>query len=199
MSAAASASATLEPTEITVARGDGIGPEIMDATLRILEASKAQLVTHEIEIGEKVYKAGYTSGIKPEAWDLLRSTKVFLKAPITTPTGGGYKSLNVSVRKTLGLFANVRPVQSMHPFVQCDRHPIDMGESDAAISRESALGAKYISTIAVLVVFLALLRVLPRSHICSYTVARLLVPRCTTRIRFILCTYPRSDHVRNMQ
>lgn len=100
----------------------------MDATLRILEASKAQLVTHEIEIGEKVYQAGFTSGIKPEAWDLLRSTKVFLKAPITTPTGGGYKSLNVSVRKTLGLFANVRPVKSMHPFVHCDRHPIDMGE-----------------------------------------------------------------------
>ena len=107
---------------ITVAYGDGIGPEIMDATLHILKEGGARLDFEKIDIGEKVYLAGNTSGIDPSAWDSLRNTKVFLKAPITTPQGGGYKSLNVTVRKTLGLYANVRPCVSYHPFVET-KHP----------------------------------------------------------------------------
>src|SRR5688572_17771199 len=105
------------PTRITIARGDGIGPEIMDATLRILEAAGANLEYEEIEIGEKLYRKGISSGIEESSWDSLRSTKVFLKAPITTPQGGGVKSLNVTVRKSLGLFANVRPCVAYAPFV----------------------------------------------------------------------------------
>ena len=105
------------PTPITIARGDGIGPEIMDATLRILEAAGAQLQYEEIEIGEKLYKKGISSGIEERSWESLLKTKVFLKAPITTPQGGGVKSLNVTVRKTLGLFANVRPCIAYAPFV----------------------------------------------------------------------------------
>jgi len=104
-------------TPITVAHGDGIGPEIMAATLHILEASGAALEIETIEIGEKVYLRGNTAGIDPSAWDSLRRTKVFLKAPITTPQGGGFKSLNVTARKTLGLYANVRPCVSYHPFI----------------------------------------------------------------------------------
>jgi isocitrate dehydrogenase len=111
------------PTPITVARGDGIGPEIMAATLRILQASGAQLAIEEIDIGEKVYLAGNTSGIDPSAWESLRRTRVFLKAPITTPQGGGFKSLNVTTRKTLGLYANVRPCVSYHPYV-ATKHPV---------------------------------------------------------------------------
>jgi isocitrate dehydrogenase len=107
---------------ITVARGDGIGPEIMEATLRVLEAAGARLAIEEIEIGEATYLAGHSAGITPEAWESLRRTRVFLKAPITTPQGGGYKSLNVTVRKTLGLFANVRPCVAYAPFVPT-RHP----------------------------------------------------------------------------
>src|SRR6186713_58052 len=107
---------------ITVANGDGIGPEIMAATLRILEASGAPLDIETIDIGEKVYLAGNSSGIEPSAWESLRRTKVFLKAPITTPQGGGFKSLNVTARKRLGLYANVRPCVSYHPFVDT-RHP----------------------------------------------------------------------------
>jgi isocitrate dehydrogenase len=103
---------------ITVAHGDGIGPEIMAATLHILKEAGARLDIETIEIGEKVYLSGNAAGIAPESWDSLRRTKVFLKAPITTPQGGGYKSLNVAVRKTLGLYANVRPCVSYHPFVQ---------------------------------------------------------------------------------
>ncbi|MCH9631630.1 MAG: Isocitrate dehydrogenase [NADP] [Chlamydiia bacterium] len=107
---------------IAVARGDGIGPEIMQATLDILEASGAQLETHEVEIGEKCYLKGCLSGIEPETWETIRNTKAFLKAPITTPQGGGFKSLNVTVRTTLGLYANVRPAVSYAPFVET-KHP----------------------------------------------------------------------------
>jgi isocitrate dehydrogenase len=117
---------------ITVAHGDGIGPEIMEATLQILKEGGAKLAIERIDIGEKVYLAGNTSGIEPSAWDSLRNTKVFLKAPITTPQGGGYKSLNVTVRKTLGLYANVRPCVSYHPFIET-KHP----GMDVVIVREN--------------------------------------------------------------
>jgi len=109
-------------TPITVAYGDGIGPSIMQATLDILEAAGAQIASEVIEIGEKVYLSGQTNGIEPSSWESLRRTKVFLKAPITTPQGGGYKSLNVSMRKALGLYANVRPCIAYAPFVDT-KHP----------------------------------------------------------------------------
>lgn len=117
---------------ITISRGDGIGPEIMDATLEILKAAGAQLEYDEIEVGEKVYLSGNTSGIATESWEKIRDNKIFLKAPITTPSGGGYKSLNVSTRKTLGLYANVRPCMSLHPFVKT-KHPV----MDIVIIREN--------------------------------------------------------------
>jgi isocitrate dehydrogenase len=109
-------------TPITVAFGDGIGPEIMAATLQILTAAGARIETEVIEIGEKVYLRGNSAGIDPSSWESLRRTKVFLKAPITTPQGGGFKSLNVTTRKTLGLYANIRPCVAYHPFVKT-RHP----------------------------------------------------------------------------
>src|SRR5687768_4674554 len=117
---------------ITVAHGDGIGPEIMAATLHILKAGGAALDIETIDIGERVYLAGNSAGIEPSAWESLRRTKVFLKAPITTPQGGGFKSLNVTVRKTLGLYANVRPCVSYHPFVDT-KHPV----MDVVIVREN--------------------------------------------------------------
>jgi isocitrate dehydrogenase len=119
-------------TPITVAHGDGIGPEIMNATLQILEAAGAALDIETIEIGEKVYLRGNTAGIEPSSWESLLRTKVFLKAPITTPQGGGFKSLNVTTRKTLGQYANVRPCVSYHPFVDT-KHP----GMDVVIVREN--------------------------------------------------------------
>ncbi len=107
-----------QKTPITVAYGDGIGPEIMRATLDIIVAAGAALDIEVIEIGEKVYLAGNPAGIAPEAWESLRRTRVFLKAPITTPQGGGYKSLNVTTRTALGLYANVRPAVAYAPFVE---------------------------------------------------------------------------------
>ncbi len=118
--------------KVTVSKGDGIGPEIMNATLRILDAAGAQIDWEEVNIGEQEYLSGNTSGISPEAWQSVRETKVFLKAPITTPQGGGYKSLNVTLRKTLGLFANVRPCLSYDPYVRT-KHP----NMDVVIVREN--------------------------------------------------------------
>src|SRR5215470_5835063 len=120
------------PVPITVAHGDGIGPEIMAATLHILKEAGAALDIETIDVGEKVYLSGNTSGIAPESWASLRRTKVFLKAPITTPQGGGYKSLNVTTRKMLGLYANIRPCVSYHPFVRT-KHPV----MDLVVVREN--------------------------------------------------------------
>ncbi len=121
-----------EGIPITVAYGDGIGPEIMEATLRIIRAAGARLNIETIQIGESVYNKGISSGIEPSAWESLRRTKVFLKAPITTPQGGGFKSLNVTVRKTLGLFANIRQCTSYDPYV-ATKHP----GMDVVIVREN--------------------------------------------------------------
>ncbi len=119
-------------TKITVAEGDGIGPDITRATLRILEAAGAQVEMDTIKVGKAVYESGVRSGISDDAWDTLRENKVLLKGPITTPQGGGYKSLNVTIRKTLGLFANVRPVKAYYPFV-----PTHFPDMDVVVIREN--------------------------------------------------------------
>jgi len=119
-------------TPITVAHGDGIGPEIMAATLHIIQEAGARIEIETIEIGEKVYLRGNSAGIEPSAWESLRRTRVFLKAPITTPQGGGFKSLNVTTRKMLGLYANVRPCVAYHPYVDT-LHP----GMDVVIVREN--------------------------------------------------------------
>ncbi len=113
-----------QKTPITVAYGDGIGPEIMEASLDILQESGAALDLETIEIGEKVYLRGNSSGIEPASWESLLRTKVFFKAPITTPQGGGFKSLNVTARKRLGLYANIRPCVAYAPYVrhEASRH-----------------------------------------------------------------------------
>ncbi len=107
---------------IAIAKGDGIGPEIMEATLFILKESGSPLEIQEVEIGEKVYLRGELTGIDPSLWDVVRHSKAFLKAPITTPTGGGFKSVNVAIRTALGLYANVRPCIAYAPYVQT-KHP----------------------------------------------------------------------------
>src|SRR5262245_17441130 len=117
---------------IAIAYGDGIGPEIMEATLHVLKAAGAQFEPHIIEIGEKLYLKGFPTGMDPKMWETIRRCKAFLKGPITTPQGGGYKSLNVTIRTTLGLYANIRPCVSYFPFV-ATKHP----EMDVVIVREN--------------------------------------------------------------
>jgi isocitrate dehydrogenase len=74
--------------KISLAKGDGIGPEIMDATLNILNAAGADLTFEEIEVGEKVYPSGNSTGISDETWESIRRNKILLKSPITTPLDG---------------------------------------------------------------------------------------------------------------
>lgn len=130
---------------IVVARGDGIGPEIMDATLHILKASGALLDIAQVEVGEKLYLQGHSAGVLPETWEMLRHADAFLKGPITTPQGGGFKSINVTVRTLLGLYANVRPCTSYFPFV-ATKHP----SMDVVIVRENVedlyIGLEYRQT-----------------------------------------------------
>lgn len=113
---------TSQRQTIAVAMGDGIGPEITEATLRILEAAGVPLDFQSVQLGEAAYRAGEPSGISAHAWDVLRRHRVLLKGPMTTPQGKGYKSVNVTLRKSLGLFANVRQCKAYSPFV-ASNHP----------------------------------------------------------------------------
>lgn len=118
--------------KVAFCRGDGIGPEIMDAVLQIMNAAQIPIEWEEFVVGERLYLAGNTAGIDDKAWEIIRRNKVLLKAPITTPQGGGYKSLNVTIRKTLGLFANIRPSRSFYPIIPT-KHP----QLDIIIVREN--------------------------------------------------------------
>jgi isocitrate dehydrogenase len=111
---------------VTVAYGDGIGPEIMESALCILKEAKAKISINIIEVGKIMYERGFTSGIPPEAWRFIQDNKIILKGPITTPQGGGYKSLNVTMRKALGLYANIRPCKSYHPFIKTLHKDLDV-------------------------------------------------------------------------
>ena len=120
-------------TPITVAHGDGIGPEIMPIVLEILDKAGAQLEIETIDIGEQVYLRGNSAGIDDAAWESIRSSRIFLKAPVTTPQGRGYQSLNVATRIALGLYANVRPASTYHPYVATKHHP----DMDVVLVREN--------------------------------------------------------------
>ena len=96
---------------ITVFKGDGIGPEICDATLKILEAAHAPLAFECFEVGEAEYERNGKL-IPDEAYASFEKNKMLLKAPITTPIGKGFKSLNVTLRNKYDLYANIRPAKS---------------------------------------------------------------------------------------
>ena len=117
---------------VCLARGDGIGPEITDAVLHILREAGAPVEFESVELGERAYRAGHGAGIPDDAWSAITTRGVLLKGPITTPQGGGYKSVNVTLRKALGLFANVRPCVALHPYVS-SKHP----GMDVVIVREN--------------------------------------------------------------
>jgi len=124
--------AALPARTIPVAAGDGIGPEIMAATLAVLKAADPALEFHPVTVGLKAYEAGQLAGIGEDTWQAIANHKVILKGPITTPQGGGFKSVNVTLRKTLGLYANLRPCVSYHPYVTA-LHPA----MDVVIVREN--------------------------------------------------------------
>ena len=111
---------------ITLIKGDGIGPEITDAVIKILDSAKCGLQYDEAIVGEQIYHKNVSSGIDDDAWNVIRRNDVMLKAPITTPMGGGYKSLNVTMRKELGLYVNLRPSISYYPIIEKSPKVMDL-------------------------------------------------------------------------
>jgi isocitrate dehydrogenase len=98
---------------VTLIEGDGIGPEVVGATRRVLEAAGANIAWEVHKAGAEVFKAGLPSGVPPETIASIRETRVALKGPLETPVGFGEKSANVTLRKLFETYANVRPVREM--------------------------------------------------------------------------------------
>jgi isocitrate dehydrogenase len=103
----------MTPIKISVAKGDGIGPEIMDAVLRIFDAAKVPLSYDFIDMGKGVYDKGFTTGMTDEAKASVESTGILFKGPMETPKGGGVKSINVTARKTWNTHSNIRKFQTI--------------------------------------------------------------------------------------
>ncbi len=117
---------------ITIAYGDGIGQEIMEAVLSILKEASADISVESIELGKHLYEKEWNAGISTSGWESINRTKILLKSPITTPQGKGHKSLNVALRKKLGLYANIRPCISYHPVIETK-----FGHFDVVVIREN--------------------------------------------------------------
>lgn len=101
-------------TSIAVAKGDGIGPEIMDAVLHIMERAGASVTFREVEMGLPYYEKGYSSGMTGAAKDIIEEAGILFKGPMETPKGKGVKSINVTARKTWSTYANKRVFKSLH-------------------------------------------------------------------------------------
>ncbi|MCR6496732.1 isocitrate dehydrogenase [Thermomonas sp. S9] len=122
-------------TTITVIRGDGIGPEIMDATLHVLDAMQLGLA-YEFEDAGMVALEKHGALLPEATLDSIRRNKVALKSPLTTPVGGGFSSINVELRRRFDLYANVRPARTF-PNTRA-RFP---GKVDLITVRENTEGA----------------------------------------------------------
>src|SRR5688572_18981146 len=100
--------------KIAVAKGDGIGPEIMEAVLKIFNANKTPLEYEEVEMGKWVFDKGFSNGMTPEAKETIENLGILFKGPMETPKGKGVKSVNVTARKTWNTYANKRVFQTLH-------------------------------------------------------------------------------------
>ena len=121
------------PHDVTLIPGDGIGPEVAEATRRVIDASGAAIAWHEVPAGLGPFEATGTP-LPPDTLASLESTRVGLKGPITTPVGGGFPSVNVALRKAFDLYANYRPARSM-PGV-----PTRFADVDLIVVRENTEG-----------------------------------------------------------
>lgn len=100
--------------KIAVAKGDGIGPEIMEAVLKIFEANNVPLEYQWVDMGKWVFDKGFSNGMTPEAQQTIESLGLLFKGPMETPKGKGVKSVNVTARKTWNTYANNRVFQTLH-------------------------------------------------------------------------------------
>jgi isocitrate dehydrogenase len=98
---------------VTVIAGDGIGPEVVAATRRIIDAAGVKIAWEECEAGAEVFKRGLPSGVPPETIASISDTRVALKGPLETPVGFGEKSANVTLRKLFETYANIRPIREL--------------------------------------------------------------------------------------
>src|SRR3954468_15835429 len=99
---------------VSVAKGDGIGPEIMDAVLQVFDAAGVQLGYEFIEMGKAYFEQGFSTGMTPEAKASVERNGILFKGPMETPKGKGMKSINVTARKVWSTFANRRLFKSLH-------------------------------------------------------------------------------------
>jgi len=99
-------------TKVTLIPGDGVGPEIVEACRRVIDASGAEIEWMVMEAGADVMDK-YGTPLPTQVLDSIRENKVALKGPITTPVGSGFRSINVALRKELDLYANLRPAKSL--------------------------------------------------------------------------------------
>ena len=100
--------------KIAVAKGDGIGPEIMDAVLNIFKANQVPLEYEIVDMGKWVFDKGFSNGMTPESQQVIEELGILFKGPMETPKGKGVKSINVTARKTWNTYANKRVFQSLH-------------------------------------------------------------------------------------
>ena len=100
--------------KIAVAKGDGIGPEIMDAVLKIFDSGKVPLEYEIVEMGKWVFDKGFSNGMTPQAQITIENLGILFKGPMETPKGKGVKSVNVTARKTWNTYANKRVFQTLH-------------------------------------------------------------------------------------
>ncbi|MDP4261085.1 MAG: isocitrate/isopropylmalate family dehydrogenase [Bacteroidota bacterium] len=100
--------------KIAVAKGDGIGPEIMDAVLSVFQANSVPLEYEFVEMGKWVFDKGFSNGMTPDAKTTIENLGILFKGPMETPKGKGVKSVNVTARKTWNTYANKRVFQTLH-------------------------------------------------------------------------------------
>jgi isocitrate dehydrogenase (NAD+) len=100
------------PFRVTLIPGDGIGPELAEATRRVLDASGVEFDWEVVEAGEAVM-ARHGTPLPDSVLASIQRNRIAIKGPITTPVGEGFRSVNVTLRQTLGLYANLRPARSI--------------------------------------------------------------------------------------
>lgn len=135
--------------KITVIPGDGIGPEVMSAALKVVDSAGVAIEPEVRQAGARVFAAGIESGVPPDTIESIRKTKVVLKGPLETPIGHGNKSANVTLRTLFETFGNLRPVREL-PGVTT---PFTGRKLDIVIVRENVedlyTGIEYLQTPAV--------------------------------------------------
>ncbi|MES1926515.1 isocitrate dehydrogenase [Salinisphaera sp. T31B1] len=115
----------MSKTPVTIIKGDGIGPDIVNAALRILDELDPGLEYEEVLVGQAALDAGESDVMPDSAMASIERTGLVLKGPVTTPSGKGYRSVNVAMRKQFDLYANVRPTLSM-PGTKSRYHDLDI-------------------------------------------------------------------------